>query len=89
VVWLHNPLHRRQSDAAGGQEAGVMENARYTSLRLLAAALLMFGGLLAIAAGLIVAVAPLAPPACAPGMECTSKPAVPPIADGLRRALTN
>ena len=66
-----------------------MENARRISLRLLAGALLMFGGLLAIAAGLIVAVAPTAGPACSPGVECTSKPPVPPIADGLRRTLTN
>jgi len=66
-----------------------MENARGTSLRLFAATLLMFGGLLAIAAGLIVAVAPPPPPPCPPGVECAPRIAVPPIADGLRRTLTN
>jgi hypothetical protein len=49
----------------------------------------MFGGLLAIAAGLIVAVAPPAPRACPPGVECTPRIAVPSIADDLRRTLTN
>ena len=66
-----------------------MEKNRHVSFRLIAGTLLMFGGLVAIAAGLIIGLAPAGPPACTPGMDCRALVGAPSIADGWRRSLTN
>ncbi len=66
-----------------------MENGRQYPLRLLAAAALTFGGLIAIALGVILAIAPADAPGCGSGARCISEPAVPPVADRARGSATD
>jgi hypothetical protein len=65
-----------------------MKNGGY-SLRLLAAAVLTFGGLAAIAVGLVLALAPVEPGVCDTGTLCITGPAVPSVADGVHRSTTD
>lgn len=57
-----------------------MENGTGNSLRLLVAALLMFGGLAAILIGIVMAMPPADEPECDAGMPCIAATAVAPVA---------
>jgi hypothetical protein len=66
-----------------------MEYGSHSSLRLLAAALLTFGGLAAIVVGVILAMAPPETAACDLGTPCITGSALTPVADGVHHGSTN
>jgi hypothetical protein len=66
-----------------------MRNGTGSSIRLLLAAILTFGGLAAIVIGIAMAIAPANDLACRLTAPCTSQPPVPAVADRVSRSATD